>query len=63
MHCANLIQQLIDMCDYLSQSKNLAVPGITKSAMRVSLHVSGRINSQLGFLVIGHGSPGMPSVS
>lgn len=54
MHCANLIKQLIDMCGYLSQSKNLAVRGIRKSVMRVSRHghVSGRKNSQLGILII-----------
>lgn len=63
MHCASLLQQLIGMYDYLSQSKNLAVGDIRKSAMRMSLAVSGRINSQLGFLSIGQESPGMPVVS
>ena len=62
MHCANLIQQLIDMCGYLSQSKNLAVRSIRKSVMRVSRHghVSGRKNSKLGILISGPRSPGMP---
>ena len=62
MHCANLIQQLIDMWGCLSQSKNLAVRGIRKSAMWVSRHghVSGRKNSKLRFLIICPRSPGMP---
>lgn len=62
MHCANLIQQLIDMRGYLSQSKNLTVRSIRKSVMRVSRHghVSGRKNNKLGILIIGPRSPGMP---
>ena len=55
------IQQLIDVCNYLSQNKNLAVRDIGKSGMRVSLLVSGSLNSQPGFLFIGYQGPGRPS--